>query len=162
MAGGEEIEFATEEEDARAVVGEGAKPARVGFELLDAAIESLCDGVGNAMAKIVKEARQMRLAGARRFLDRLQSAADRGGVPAFKVTFGRPDAFLFPKAAEVFFVQPGPARFEVFAQQVLEAREAGILQISGMVEPKLAGAGQALRLSSVGHAPGGAPGRRRR
>ena len=57
----DKIKFAAEEEDPGAVVGEGAKAARVGLELLDPAVETFSGGVGNRIDEIVQEAGEMGL-----------------------------------------------------------------------------------------------------
>jgi len=53
IPGWEKIEFTAEEEDPGAVVGERAKASRVGFNLLDFAVETFSDGVGDGVEEIV-------------------------------------------------------------------------------------------------------------
>src|SRR6266702_2077266 len=49
-----EVELAAEEENAGAIIAEGAEAAGIGFELLDLAVEPLGHGVGDGVGKVVQ------------------------------------------------------------------------------------------------------------
>ena len=75
------IELSAEEEDAGAVVLEGAEAAGVGFDGLDLRVEPFGHGVGDRVAQVGDDILKMPLQHLRHFLHRLEAATARPPIP---------------------------------------------------------------------------------
>ena len=82
------------------------------FEGHDFAVESLGDGVGDVMAAVVHDVVQAFADHLRDLLDRFQPAADGPRVPTLEELASGGGSRVMPQVAEMFFENPGAARFQ--------------------------------------------------
>src|SRR5680860_1457662 len=111
---------------------------------LDAGVEALRAGVGDAVREVGQQPRLVALQRLRRFDDRLQPRVGGPEVPAFEV-FGAPAAALVgPEVTQALLDRPRPAGLQVGGPQDGEAVLLTVGQIFGRVQPQVLRAGQAL------------------
>src|SRR5665647_251203 len=95
------------------VVGEVAKPARIGFDELDGTIEAFCTGVADSMLAIVQQPFLVASEHLDYLFHRLQTTPHRVIRPGFEEAFGSSFVAVAPELAEVLLDAPGSARLQV-------------------------------------------------
>ena len=100
-------------QNSRSIVGEVAKPAGVGLDELDRAIEPFGAGVTDSVFAVVEQTRLMSPEHPDHFLDRLQTTAHGVVRPSIEEAFGRAGIAIAPELLEGFLDAPSAAGLEV-------------------------------------------------
>ena len=95
------------------VVGEVAKPARIGFDELNSTIEAFCTGVADSMLAVVEQSFLVAPEHLDYLFHGLQTTPHRIIRPGFEEAFGSSFVAVAPELAEVLLDAPGPARLQV-------------------------------------------------
>lgn len=108
------------------------------FEALDAAVECLTHGVGDAVCQVVEQAMQMGFEGLRRPDYKRQATANGTCIPALEKRLGLLRIAVVPKLAKQHAVVPRPRRLQITRHKLLEAQEAVLAHVARIVKPIIA------------------------
>ena len=96
-----------------AIVCEVAKPARIGLDELDGAVEAFSTGVADSVLTEVEQSLFMTPEHLDDFFDRLQTTSHRVVRPDFKESLCRSFVVVAPELGEVLLDAPSPTGLEV-------------------------------------------------
>ncbi len=139
---GADVEFAAEEEDPGAIVGEAAETTGIGLEGLDLRVEAFGEGVGDGMLEVGEQMNQVGFEGAGDGHDLRRAAPHDGAVPLLEEARSTGGIRLAPKLDPLFVVQPGAGRLQVHLQQFAKA---GLMPVwDRALQPEVPGLSQRL------------------
>ena len=118
------------------VVGEVAKPAGVGLDELDSAVESFSTGIADSVLAEVEQTRLVTAQHLDHLFDGIKSATHRIVGPGVKKTFGRTLVAVAPELSEVLLDSPRPAGLEVELVQGPKRHRLGAASIGIAFEPR--------------------------